>query len=142
MIHKSRLLLGIVLGLAGSVPSTFAQETASPAPYRGLFGGAGSGSTATRSANLSVSLTEAFDDNLRAEATTIQPRGGTRSGFYTAFEPTLMVNRQWHRTELNVTGGSNLRYYGDKNRMVSVGHSLGAGLSMEVAQRTTLSLSE
>ncbi len=123
--------------------AAFAQTPGAPSsPAGGLFGGAVRGAAADRSLNLSMSLVEAFDDDLQGDVTGIQATSARSSGFYTALTPNLDVASRGRRVQVNATIGSNMRYYGDLNRLVSVGHSAAGGFSAQLTRRTTLSLSQ
>ena len=129
-------VLGLLLCAASAAQ---AQTSGAARPSRGLFGGA---AAADQSVNLTISLVEAFDDNLQADVTSVSPTNVKASGFYTGLAPTLDFASRGQRVRLNATMGSNLRYYREGNRLVSVGHSAAAGLSARIARRTTLSLSQ
>ena len=129
--------MGALVVMLCGVPEAQAQ-TGSARPYRGLFGGAGADAAARQSLNLSISVIEVYDDNLRADVASVTPTNTRAGGFYTSLTPNLDFASRGRNVQVSATTSSNLRYYGEQNRLISIGHSMAARVSV-VAMATCIS---
>ncbi|OFV93305.1 MAG: hypothetical protein A3H95_05830 [Acidobacteria bacterium RIFCSPLOWO2_02_FULL_64_15] len=129
--------------LACAIPD-LALAQAGPAPQaQGLFqAGGGAAGAGRQSLTLSVSLVEAYDSNLRAGATAVSPTLFQQSGSYTSLTPTMSFASRGRSAQITATSGSTLRYYRELDRLVSIGHNVGAGVSAELTRRTRLSVNQ
>ncbi len=111
-----------------------AAQSASQKPFRG----SSSSSTAPgQTLDLTLGVTEAYDDNLLAETISITPESPTVSGFYTMISADASYNKRGKKTQFGATGGTVLRYYNEEQTFTP-GASAGVGFSTELARRTTL----
>ena len=75
-------------------------------PYRGLFGGANTGSRRETIVNFNGSVAGVYDQDELGDDEASQ-----LEGFYTNFPANLDYGRFGTRTEVSANGGANLRYY-------------------------------
>jgi hypothetical protein len=136
---RSGIVAAGVLALLSITPVAFAQiPPESARGYRGLFGGAGVDADAQQSLNLSMSLIEAYDSDRLADVGGVTPPVFQTGGFYTGLAPNMAFESHNQRVHVAVTAGSNLRYYDDLHQVVVMSHSVGAGLTAQIAPATTL----
>ena len=105
-------------------------------------GGAASGEQAREELNLSMTVGEAYDDNLAADATGPTPAAGETSGAYTSLTPGVAFQTRGRRMQFGVNGESNLRYYPSLGSTFAMNQSLGAGMSARVMRKTTLTVNQ
>jgi len=105
-------------------------------PYKGLFGGANTGSRRESTLSFNGSVSEVYDQDELDEGT---PQLG---GLYTNFTGDLDYGRYGTRTQIFATGGANLRYYSKLSEFLAADYHAAAGVSTLVASHTTVNLGE
>ena len=105
-------------------------------PYRGLFGGANTGSRRQTELNFNGSVSEVYDQDEVDEG---EPELG---GLYTNFTADLDFGKYGERTEVSASGGTNLRYYHQLSEFLAADYHASAGVKTMVARHTSLLVSE
>lgn len=118
-----------------------AAQNSSDRPYRGLFGGGGADPSLTHSLGLQVSLIEAYDDNVSADAGG-NPTAFERAGFYSGLTTNADYTWRTHRVQVGAAVGTNLRYYGTLGRVTGINHYVSGGFTAQLGPRTTLFMNE
>ena len=123
--------------------SAFGQTTTSTAPVvHPVFGGTRATNAGLNSADLSISIDEAYETNVFDESHRQDPTVFRAHGFYSELKADGDYARNGEHLKIAATAGSNLRYYQDLERVVPVNQYLGAGLTADVGHRTTISLNQ
>jgi hypothetical protein len=132
---RTAAVLAVVVGCAS--PSALAQARAG---FRPLFAGAANADPAARAAlTMSVTVSEAYDQDLLADAgATPQPGAAQASGMYTSLMPLVSLSTHGKRIGFSMGGGSTLRRYAEFGRTVATNHNAAAGFSADVGRRTTV----
>jgi hypothetical protein len=125
-------LLTIGVGLSG-----VAEAQAPQRPSGGLFGSKGEPSTG-QNLDVNLGLTQAYDDNLFADAGTVDPSAPIVSGQYTLLEAGANYTWLTDRVEFGATGASAFRYYDQAAGVWQSSHSAGVGVTARFRRRTTL----
>jgi hypothetical protein len=134
------IVLGTVAGLMGAVPA--AAQTAAR-PFTGLFGGTTRTATEKQVLDVSLSVAEAYDENLVADATPTAASSALQtSGTYTSMVPQLNFAQQGQRLQFAMNAGSNLRYYTHGHQLISLSHSIGAGITARLTPKSTFSVNQ
>lgn len=108
-----------------------------PRPYRAVFGGASTRSDLTRTLDINATVSEAYDQNRLAEATSPDSSPLANSdGFYSALVGDMTFARRGSRLELAANGGAAARYYSDLDRVLGTDYHGGLGLSARLSSRT------
>ncbi len=117
--------------------ATLAAQTVTR-PYPAVFGGAGTAAPAKGpTLDLAVDAADAYDDNLQADvANAPNPSVVQASGFYTVLAPSAVFETHSGKFHLVATGSSNVRYYGDLEKVLVTGHSAAVGLNAELNRKT------
>jgi len=105
-------------------------------PYRGLFGGANTGSNRETTLSFNGSVSEVYD---RDEVDDGEPQLG---GLYTNFIGDLDYGRSGSRVRIAANGGANLRYYSRLSQFLAADYHAGAGVEARVAPQTTVLVTE
>jgi hypothetical protein len=105
-------------------------------PYRGLFGGANTGSRRQTTVNFNGSVSEVYDQDELGEGS---PQLG---GLYTNFLGDIDYGRYGTRVEVSASGGANLRYYSQQSRFLAADYHATGGVRAQLAPYTSLLLSE
>ena len=92
--------------------------------------------------DVSVHVAEAYDDNLQAEVGHVTPSAYQTSGYYTILAPTATFEARGRRVQFAGTGGTNARYYSDFGEWLGTTTFGGAALAAQLAERTTMSVSQ
>jgi hypothetical protein len=130
--------LGATLGF-GAAPAAAQNPSRS---FGGLFGGrAGSQEQPKQTLDLSMTLLQAYDDNILVEQGSVNPSAPAIGGWYTTFGSDGAYQWNGHRTRVGLTGGSVVRYYNDSDS-VNVSATAGVGFATDFARRTTLSANQ
>jgi hypothetical protein len=136
IIHQRTVGLALCASLCG----TAAKAQTGAKPYPAVFGAATRTSTAKGATiDITVEAADAYDDNLQAEVagspenTLIQA-----SGYYTSLAPSVAVDAHPGRAHIVASGGSNVRYYGDLQRVLVTGHSAAFGVDTELNRKTRI----
>jgi len=114
-------------------------QTPATVPYRPIFEGGSPASGARQTLDVTVNLTESYDDNLLADAGGLSPSRSQKSGQYTSLSPSLDFESHGDRLRVGITAGSNVRYYPDAHQVVATTHYVGSGLTGQFTSRTSLS---
>jgi hypothetical protein len=131
-----RAAAALVAAVVCGVPAAAAQ---SRPRYPAVFAGAvGSGSNAGEGLDLSMTLTEVYDDNLLADAGASTPSPLQTSGAYTALAPQFNLHTRGRRLQFGVNGGSNYRHYPSLSQTVATSHNVAAGFSARLMGETSL----
>ena len=118
-------------------------ETTARRPYRAVYGGASKRIDLTRTLDFNGAITENYDQDRLAEATSPESsRLVDSGGFYSGLVGDLVFSRKGSRLEANVGGGANARYYPDLNRFLAADYHAGAGLSVRMTRRTDLRVNQ
>ena len=105
-------------------------------PYRGLFGGANTGSRRETTVNFNGSISEVYDQDEFDEG---EPQLG---GLYTNFTGDLDYGRYGSRLDVSASGGANLRYYSRLSEFLAADYHASAGVKALVAPHTSVLVSE
>jgi hypothetical protein len=124
--------------LAGCAVTAAEAQTAAPASSSSRSGGNSSGSRF----DVSLHVAEAYDDNLQAESGLVSPSAYQTSGYYTILAPTATFEARGRRVQFAGTGGTNARYYSDFGEWLGTTTFGGAALAAQLAERTTMSISQ
>ncbi len=85
--------------------------------YPAVFGGAAVDPNARQSAELLLTIAEAYDDNILADAGGATPTSPFQvSGFYTVLTPQISYESRGERLQFRANAGSNFRYYSELRR--------------------------
>ncbi len=106
-------------------------------PYRGLFGGANTGSRRETIVNFNGSVAGVYDQDELGDDEASQ-----LEGFYTNFLANLDYGRFGTRTEVSANGGANLRYYTQFSEFLAADYHASAGVKTLVAPHTSVIVSE
>jgi hypothetical protein len=129
----------VVVALAGGAPAAVAQSRPN---YPAVFGGASDkGSDARDVLSLSTTVTEAYDDNLRAEASAA-PSVIQIGGVYTSLTPEVSLQAHGSRLDFGANGTSSFRHYPSFGQTLATNHNVGAGFSARVTRETTLMVNQ
>jgi len=133
---------GILLVLVGLplAPAQAEAQSIMSRPYRGIFGERQYGSPA-ETLDATLTVVEAYDDNLLAESGGVNPSTPAIGGFYTMLGADGAYEWRGRRTQFGATAGTVLRYYHDSNEFVPSG-AAGIGFSTVFARRTNLSVNQ
>jgi hypothetical protein len=108
-----------------------------------VFGGAqATKNSAPKSADLSISIDEAYETNVFDGSYKPDPTVFRAHGFYSELKADGDYARNGEHLKFAATAGSNLRYYQDLQRVVPVNQYLGAGLTADFRHRTTISVNQ
>jgi len=114
-----------------------------PRPYRAVFGGATRRSDLTRTLDINATVSEAYDQNRLAEATSPDSsRLANSDGFYSALVGDMTFARRGTRLELAATGGASARYYSDLQQLLGTDYHAGVGLSARLSARTQMRVNQ
>lgn len=132
-----------VLLAAGCLPAA-AQTTGSSRPFRGALFGANRADNSTQRLDVSVTLLEAYDDDVFGTTGAGQVNPGTRQlgGYFSMLQPTLDFRWAGRRAQFAATEASALGYYPQLGEVRSISHTGGVGVSVQFARRTTLFLNQ
>jgi hypothetical protein len=141
---SSALRIGLVLaigfaGAAVAMAQTTPAQTSSRS-YRGLFGGASSGTERDPLA-LSLTVTEAYDQNLLGEVTSA-PSVYQLGGRFTQLSAGVRFLGSGRKVQFSSTAGTNLRYYDQQDVLVGIGQYAGAGISVILSPKTSFSANQ
>jgi hypothetical protein len=131
--------LATMLTLGVNTSLAYAQTRPSDRPYRALFGRGHQGTTG-HNIDVSATLSQAYDDDLFADAGSVSPGGAVVSGQYTMLQTAADYAWSTQRLQLGITGASAFKYYAQGADIQSVSHSGGIGMSVAVRNRTQLAL--
>ncbi len=106
-------------------------------PYRGLFGGANTGSRRETVVNFNGSASGVYDQDELADDEASQ-----LEGFYTNFTADVDYGRYDSHTEVSANGGANLRYYTQFSEFLAADYHGSAGVKTLVAPHTSVLVSE
>lgn len=142
MFTRTRVLLCGAILLAGCVPAR-AQGAGSDRPFKGALFGGNRPVNSPQSLDISLSLLEAYDDDVFAGVgSTVSPTSRGVGGYFTALQSGIDYKRVSQRLSVGVSGTSAFRYYPELRKVRSVSHTIGVGFSTQLARRTTLSLNQ
>ena len=143
MLNRIRVLLCGALLLAGCVPA-WAQGTGSDRPFKGALFGGNRPVNSAQSLDMSLSLLEAYDDDVFADvgSTVSSPTSRGVGGYFTALQSGFEYKHSGQRLSVGASGASVFRYYPELRKVRSVAHTMGAGFSTRLARRTTLLLNQ
>ena len=131
-------LAALALSAHGALAQTTARPTAQP-----VFGGAASAVQGQTSLDFTLNVTEAFDQNLGAEAGgASNPSPYQASGFFSTYAPAFRLNVSRQRLKITVNGGSDGRYYPDFHQAIATDHFVGAGLAGDLTRDTSVTVNE
>ena len=132
------------VALIAQAEPMFAQATAgAERPAGGLFGATRPNGPESERLDLSVSLAEAYDDDVYGDLRAgLGPGAVQTRGFYTMFLADAAYARQGTRLQVGASAGSALRYYPELEKVRSVSHTAAIGLSGRLPWRTTLSMNQ
>jgi hypothetical protein len=125
--------------LAVSCLPAAAQTAGSARPFRGALFGANRPDDSTQRLNISVSLLEAYDDDVFGTTGGSQVNPGTRQvgGYFSMLQPSLDYQWRGRRAQFGISEASALGYYPQVGEVRSISHSAGAGVSLQLARKTT-----
>lgn len=133
----------LLIFLVGASPA-FAQAPAQR-PFRGLFGGSAVDPSVHHNLDLTVSVMEAYDDNVLADAGggSLSPSSALQaSGYYTGLSAGMSYAWRGKRVRLGANGGTDTRYYRDRQELTGVSHFGAFGVEAEFARRTRLFINQ
>jgi hypothetical protein len=124
---------------AGCLPAA-AQTTGSSRPFRGALFGANRVDNATQRLDVSVSLLEAYDDDVFGTTGGGQVTPTTRQigGFFSMLQPSFGYQFKGRRAQVGITEASALGYYPEVGEVRSISHTAGAGMSVQISGQTKL----
>ena len=128
-------MMGVAL-LSGNGVVTAQTRTGSSAVF-----GEGSGA-APATVAVSMTVAEAYDQDLLADAGAAPQPTLQASGSYTWLAPQVTVRTHGSRVQWNVFGVSSLRYYPSFAQAVATNFSVGVGLSAKTGQHTTVTVNQ
>jgi len=136
---KSYIRNVIVTSAASAVLCATANNAAAQSASQKPFRGSSSSSTAPgQTLDLTLGVTEAYDDNLLADTVSINPEAPAVGGFYTMFTADAAYTKRGKRSQFGATGGAVSRYYNQDSQTTNTSASAGVGFSTELGRRTTL----
>jgi hypothetical protein len=109
-------------------------------PYPAVFGGAET-SMPTKGPTLDVALqaVQAYDDNLQADVAGSPGASiAQASGYYTVLAPSMASDARTHGVHIAATASSNVRYYGDLQKVLVTGQAAAIGIDAEISRHTNL----
>jgi hypothetical protein len=126
----------LVVAAACVVPAARAQGLPG---FRPIFGGAAPPDPNARmSLNMSLALSQAYDEDLLADAGATPQPGVQESGMYTSLIPVVGLTTHGRRFGFSLSGSSNLRRYGQFGRTAATNHNLAGGFSANIGRKTTI----
>jgi hypothetical protein len=131
-----------VLLAAGCLPAA-GQTIGSPRPFRGALFGANRADNSTQRLDVSVSLLEAYDDDVfGTTGGSVNPATRQVGGYFSMLQPAFDFRWTGRRAQFAATESSALGYYPQLGEVRSISHTAGIGLSAQFARRTTLFLNQ
>lgn len=109
---------------------------------RAVFGGARPGATDGQDLNLSIDLSQAYDQDVLAGGADASHSLFQSSGAYATLTPQMDFSTHGGRVQLGVTAGSSARYYQELHELVVMSHTAGAGLTAALTPHTSVSLNQ
>jgi hypothetical protein len=104
-------------------------------PYRAVFGGATTDPSMHQSLDVTLSLAEAYDDNVLGDGSGggFGPTSPLQvTGMYTVMAPTVSYNWTGRHASFNSSVGSNFRYYGKQGEFIGTSHFGAVGFSSRI----------
>jgi hypothetical protein len=137
----SSFVAGALL-VAGCVPVA-AQTTGSARPFHGALFGPKRADNSTQNLDLSLLAVEAYDDNVSASlGGTVDPNQRQVGGYFSMLQPSVDYRWKGRRTQIGISGASAFNYYPQLRSIKSISHTVGAGLSVQLAKRSALLLNQ
>jgi hypothetical protein len=138
-LDLNALVLAIILSATG-IGQVDAQNAQSERPFRGLFGGGGSGPDRGQTLDLNWSLLGAYDDNVTTDTNAPTDPRYLVPGVYSALAANLEYGARGERVSFNARAGSGGRYYPDQDlqELSALDAHAGVGLSATLGRRVTL----
>jgi hypothetical protein len=131
-----------VLLAAGCLPAA-AQTTGSARPFHGALFGANRPDDSTQRLNISVSLLEAYDDDVfGTTGGSANPSTRQVGGYFSMLQPSLDYQWKGRRAQVGISEASALGYYPQLGEVRSISHTAGAGVSVQFAEKTRLFLNQ
>jgi len=115
---------------------------AAPALAQTANRAASSTSSTGQDLNLSLDITEAYDQDVVARLGGLAVSLFQGSGPYTMLTPQLDFQTHGGRVQLGLTAGSSVRYYQSLNMFVAASHTAGLGFTAALTPQTSVSISQ
>jgi hypothetical protein len=132
--------IAAVVAFACGVSSAAAQSRPG---YPAVFGGAAdSNADAPEALNVLLNVTEAFDQDLLADAGATPQPGPQSGGVYSTMTPQISWQKHGRRVQFSANESSTFQYYPEFDQAVATNHNFGAGVSAKLGQETTLTVNE
>jgi hypothetical protein len=118
-------------------------QTDPRAPRGALFGDAEGRTPSPEKLNFVVDLGESYDQNVTLQSGDVAFSPFQTSGFYTVFTPSLdFASQAGEHVQFALTAASNVRHYDELHETIVTNHAVGAGVSAQLASKTTLSFNQ
>ena len=128
-----------MLAVAASCVAPAARAQGQQPGFRPIFGGAAPpDANARRSLTMSLALSQAYDEDLLADAGATPQPGAQESGMYTSLTPIVGLTTHGRRFGFSLSGSSNLRRYGQFGRTSAINHNVAGGFSANIGRKTTI----
>ena len=126
----------VVLAVASCAPSAALAQ--GRAGFRPVFGGAAPPAIDARlSLNASLSVAQAYDEDLLADAGAAPQPGVQAAGLYSSLTPLVGFTGRARRVGFSLNGTSNLRRY-EVGRLSLMNYDLAAGVNVDLGRRTKI----
>lgn len=140
MTRAIRAVVFVAVAVVGGAPAAFAQARSG---YPAIFGGVtGADRNARVILDSSMTLAEAYDDNMLAEAGGTSPSMFQISGLYTSLTPQVDLQVRGDRLQFRANGASSVRHYRSFNQILATNHNVGAGFSAQLGRATTMAVNQ
>jgi len=111
--------------------------------YPAVFGGAAdSNADSPETLNVLMNVTEAYDDDLLADAGATPQSGPQSSGIYSSMTPQVSWQKHGRQFQFSANESSTFRYYPAFNQALATNHNFGAGFSAKFGPETTLTVNQ
>jgi hypothetical protein len=117
-------------------------QTGPARPNHPVFGEAEPAVSGKESADVSVSIEDAYETNALGDANGSDPGIFRAHGFYSTLKTDADYVRNRDHFKVAATAGSNVRYYPDLGKVVPVNGYVGAGFTADHLHLTTFSLNQ
>jgi hypothetical protein len=137
-ILSAAVALGCALGGSSDV---WAQSPGAGRPFGGLFGGR-AGGTDRQNLQLNATLVQAYDDISHPEPAGDEPGRTTLGGYFAVLQTDADYAWKGRTAQLAAQAGSAWRYFGQLGEVDALSHTAAVDLSISLARRTTVRLSQ
>ena len=134
MLISNRLAPVLSLCLLAAASPVFAQATGGGRPFRGLFGSP-RGAATSEMLDLTVSVVEAYDDDVLADSGSVfGPLQEPLGGYFTMLTSTASYQKLGTRAQISGNVASNFAYFPALGGVRNLSHTAGAGLAGQLGR--------